>query len=115
MQTNANLEDIISAMYAACGEGLYDQDAAQTVEDELRRLSPMEAENAALKAANKDCVLHFDTLKADYDKLLAVNKVLVDALHTAIKQNSHDMLMTGEEIRKCESALKLAGEIGRAM
>jgi hypothetical protein len=53
---------------------------------ELRRLSPMEAENAALKAANKDCVLHFDTLKADYDKLLAVNKVLVDSSKALINR-----------------------------
>lgn len=29
-----------------------------------------------------------------------------DALALAIRQNSHDMLMTGEEIRICEAALK---------
>ena len=32
-------------------------------------------------------------------------KRLEEALRNAIRQNSHDMVMTGEEIRLCESAL----------
>ena len=32
---------------------------------------------------------------------------LAKALQIAIRQNSHDMLLTGEELRKCESALAL--------
>ena len=28
------------------------------------------------------------------------------ALRTALRQNSHDMLMTGSELRQCESALE---------
>jgi hypothetical protein len=28
-----------------------------------------------------------------------------DALEVAVRQNSHDMLMTGEELRACEAAL----------
>lgn len=31
-----------------------------------------------------------------------------DALEIAIRQNGHDMLMTGEELRKCESSLSAA-------
>lgn len=31
--------------------------------------------------------------------------MLVEALRTAARQNSHDMLMTGEELRACEAAL----------
>lgn len=32
---------------------------------------------------------------------------LAKVLQIAIRQNSHDMLLTGEELRKCESALAL--------
>lgn len=32
-------------------------------------------------------------------------RVMQEALTVAVKQNSHDMLMTGEEIRACEAAL----------
>lgn len=35
------------------------------------------------------------------------NTKLREALELAIRQNSHDMLMTGEEIRQCEQALAL--------
>jgi len=36
---------------------------------------------------------------------------LLAALQLAVKQNSHDMLMTGEELRICESAIaKATGE-----
>jgi hypothetical protein len=36
---------------------------------------------------------------------------LIKALQIAVRQNSHDMLMTGDELRICESALaKAAGE-----
>ena len=31
---------------------------------------------------------------------------LTDALRLAVRQNSHDMLMTGDELRACESALE---------
>jgi hypothetical protein len=39
-----------------------------------------------------------------------VNAVLVEALKLAVRQNSHDMVMTGEELRKCESALSQAAQ-----
>lgn len=42
-------------------------------EDQLARLR---AENVALLAANKDCVLHFETLKHDHDRLRADNQQL---------------------------------------
>lgn len=32
---------------------------------------------------------------------------VLQALETAVRQNSHDMLMTGEEIRLCESAIAI--------
>ena len=37
--------------------------------------------------------------------LEAENQKLRDALTLALRQNEHDMLMTGDEIRKCEDAL----------
>lgn len=36
---------------------------------------------------------------------LLQEEALTDALRMAVRQNSHDMLMTGEEIRQCEAAL----------
>jgi len=42
-----------------------------------------------------------DTLTAQRDELLA-------ALRVAVRQNSHDMLMTGEELRACEAAIAKA-------
>ena len=32
--------------------------------------------------------------------------LLTDALQIAVRQNSHDMLMTGDELRLCEAALE---------
>lgn len=38
--------------------------------DQLRTdLAAAVAENAALLAANRDCILHFDAIKADYDAM----------------------------------------------
>ena len=36
---------------------------------------------------------------------MSVNLELLEALKLATKQNSFDMLMTGEELRKCEAAI----------
>lgn len=35
----------------------------------IQRIQELEAENAALKAANKDLQSHFDALKSDYDAM----------------------------------------------
>lgn len=44
-------------------------------------------------------------------KLQVQRDELLAALQLAVKQNSHDMLMTGEELRICESAIaKATGE-----
>lgn len=40
------------------------------------------------------------------DKLRAENAELRKALSLAIRQNTHDMLMTADEIRLCENAIK---------
>jgi len=37
----------------------------------LDHIESLSAENSRLLAANRDCVVHFDTLKADYDKVSA--------------------------------------------
>lgn len=34
---------------------------------------------------------------------------LIEALSLALRQNSHDMVMTGEELRTCEAALARVG------
>jgi len=38
-------------------------------------------------------------------QLLAERAILLEALKIAVRQNSHDMAMTGEELRKCEAAI----------
>ena len=40
--------------------------------------------------------------------LIAAAPDLLEALKLAVRQNSHDMLMTGEELRKCEAAIAKA-------
>ncbi len=40
--------------------------------------------------------------------VLAAAPELLAALRLAVRQNSHDMLMTGEELRQCEAAIAKA-------
>lgn len=42
------------------------------------------------------------------DRLEQQRAALVEALKMAVRQNSHDMLMTGDEIRECNAALRAA-------
>lgn len=41
-------------------------------------------------------------------RLIAAAPDLLAALALAVRQNSHDMLMTGEELRQCEAAIAAA-------
>jgi hypothetical protein len=41
-------------------------------------------------------------------RLIAAAPELLEALKLAVRQSSHDMLMTGEELRKCEAAIDKA-------
>ena len=43
-------------------------------------------------------------------RLHKVNKKLLKALELALKQNEHDMIMTGEECRKAQAAITEAKE-----
>jgi hypothetical protein len=48
---------------------------------------------------------------AELRRLHTLNQALVEALELAVRQNSHDMMLTGEELRTCEAALaKAKGE-----
>lgn len=42
---------------------------------------------------------------AERARLIAAAPKLIKALKLAVLQNSHDMLMTGDELRICESAI----------
>lgn len=42
-------------------------------------------------------------------RLISAAPELLAALKMAVRQNSHDMLMTGEELRACEAAIAKAG------
>ena len=67
------------------------------------------AERDALRAALRheaDCV---EAAKAEIAALRAkIEKMdkMEAALKIAVRQNSHDMLMTGDELRRCEAALE---------
>ena len=41
-------------------------------------------------------------------RLIAAAPELLEALKLAVRQSSHDMLMTGEELRKCDAAIDKA-------
>lgn len=41
-------------------------------------------------------------------RLIAAAPELLAALRIAIRQNSHDMVLTGEELRECEAAIAKA-------
>lgn len=47
-----------------------------------------------------------DEVGNEWHKLLDRISKLERALHLAVRQNSHDMLMTAEELRLCEAALE---------
>jgi uncharacterized protein with beta-barrel porin domain len=47
-------------------------------------------------------------------ELLAKVAQLGDALEMAVRQNEHDMLMTGEELRACRAALDALGHNAQA-
>lgn len=50
----------------------------------------------------QECI---DALELEVRQLSEQAAALRKGLELAIKQNSHDMLMTGEELRQCEAAL----------
>jgi hypothetical protein len=61
--------------------------------------------NAALDEARAEAsvaYLAFEQVTAERDKLRA-------ALQLAVRQNEHDMVLTGEELRACRAALAKAG------
>jgi hypothetical protein len=45
---------------------------------------------------------------AELRRLHAVNAELLEALKLAVRQNDHDMLMTGEELRVADAAIAKA-------
>ena len=79
------MTDLISRLYRYGKELEVCNEAA----DEIERLTQ------ALKKAN-DQAEHFE--REWY--------LRGDALEVAVRQNEHDMLMTGEELRACRAALK---------
>lgn len=45
---------------------------------------------------------------AEFQQLRAINAELLAALKLAVRQNEHDMLLTGEELRACCAAIAKA-------
>lgn len=45
---------------------------------------------------------------AELRRLYAQRDALLEALKLALRQNEHDMLMTGEELRQCRAAIAKA-------
>ena len=62
-----------------------------------------------LEMTTKGIELQNQTLSFLSNKLTEsqrLNKVALEAIRLAVRQNSCEMVMTGDEIRKCESAIK---------
>ena len=57
-----------------------------------------QSENEALRE-------EVDELKEAYALLFKAHGRIRNALELAVRQNEHDMLMTGEELRQCEATL----------
>lgn len=81
----------------------------------LERLSLMEAELVATTGTLKNCMDSLFTVEAERDKLIEVNKVLVDALIRLDNVTQRFELTTPDEydaaVNAKDGALKLAGEI----
>jgi len=76
-------------------------------------LEDLEAIN---RPADVSFAVNVDRLVRERDSLRAVNAELLEALKVAFIQNEHDMLMTGEELRKCSAAIARAtAQAGRAL
>lgn len=78
--------------------------------DELRRLAPMEAHVTALQGSIDELFDTVEALEAERDKLLAVNKVLVDALKL-ISETEQSKFAQAYCANMATTALKLTGEI----
>lgn len=83
----------VVALCPICGEG--------------RVTTHMEADDLIFKRCDT-CFSEFaGATESRINKRLAV---LTAALEMAVRQNSHDMLMTGDEIRLCEAAITATQE-----
>jgi hypothetical protein len=76
---------------------------------ELRRLSPMETELTATTGTLKNCMDSLFTVEAERDKLLAVNKMLVDALKL-ISETEQSKFAQAYCANMAATALKLTGD-----
>ena len=67
-----------------------------------------DSENAALREINSALCAKSNGYVADNARLSEQVRLLREALDVAVRQNECDMMMTGEELRKCRAALETA-------
>ena len=93
--------------------------AALEVDDAAAELRRLHAENERLHQINQSHEMklsvrgyetQIDDLRLAHAELHALNGELLEALKLAVRQNEHDMLMTGEELRICDAAIARAEE-----
>jgi hypothetical protein len=72
---------------------------------ELRRLHLVEQTLEQCKAV---CNATSEGWRADAEQWQAQRDELLEALKLALRQNEHDMVMTGEECRQCRAAITKA-------
>ena len=84
-----------------------------TVIELMDRLEAAEKELESWKGLAKQfgneadaCATHLYFAKDELNRLRAKIEAMEAALRIAVRQNSHDMLMTGDELRLCEAALE---------
>lgn len=81
--------------------------AAQAVRAGIERFDPerYDEDRVRMEAWPDGGYVRFDDHDAKQRAAEGRVAAMREALEMAIKQNSHDMLMTGDEIRKCTAAL----------
>lgn len=86
------------------------QEAAKRLHGEFARMdSNLDVENVAIKASDwYERVKKEDEEKKETQRRADLYPELLEALKLAVRQNQCDMLMTGEELRKCEAAIAKA-------
>ena len=78
------------------------------VEDADAELRRLHTENERLRQINQshEMKLSVRGYEIQIADLEAQRDALLEALKLAVRQNEHDMLMTGEELRQCRAAIE---------
>lgn len=90
----------------------FQKDVNQLLEKQSARIAELEAENFALAAGQCAEVVGDEGGTPRCKRISELERqldVLLEALKMAVRRTKHESMMTGEDVRLCESAIKAAG------